>query len=68
MNPPPAGTRAEFATAFGCPASSASITSLLKYHLKASIIKRLSHEVFAAVPGHLSAEHLMVWTKTPMPR
>ena len=56
----PVFTRAEFATAFGRPANSASISSLLKHHLKVGNIKRLSREVFAAVPGHLSAEHLMV--------
>lgn len=56
----PVFTRAEFAAAFGRPASATSITSLLKHHLKAGNIKRLSREVFAAVPAHLSAEHLMV--------
>ena len=56
----PVFTRAEFAAAFGRPASSASVTSLLKHHLKVGNIKRLSREVFAAVPAHLSAEHLMV--------
>lgn len=56
----PVFTRAEFAAAFERPADSASITSLLKHHLKAGNIKRLSREVFAAVPAHLSAEHLMV--------
>lgn len=56
----PVFTRAEFAAAFGRSASSASVTSLLKHHLRAGNIKRLSREVFAAVPAHLSAEHLMV--------
>lgn len=56
----PVFTRAEFAAAFGRPASSASITSLLKHHLKAGNIKRLSREVFAAVPAHLSAERMTV--------
>lgn len=56
----PVFTRAEFAAAFGRPASSTSVTSLLKHHLKAGNIKRLSREVFAAVPAHLSAEHLVV--------
>ena len=56
----PVFTRAEFAAACGRPAGSASIASLLKYHLKAGNIKRLSREVFAAVPAHLSAGRLMV--------
>ena len=56
----PVFTRAEFAAAFERRAGSASITSLLRYHLKAGNIERLSREVFAAVPAHLSAEDLMV--------
>ena len=56
----PVFTRAEYAAAFGRPANSAGVTSLLKHHLKAGNIKRLSREVFAAVPAHLSAERLTV--------
>src|SRR3546814_12240175 len=56
----PVFTRAEFAAAFERPAGSASITSLIKYHLKDGNIKRMSREVVVAVPAHLVAEHLMV--------
>ena len=56
----PVFTRTEFAAAFGRPTSAASITSLLKHHLKVGNIKRLNRELFTAVPTHLSAEHLMV--------
>jgi predicted transcriptional regulator of viral defense system len=54
----PVFTRAEFAAAFSRPASSTSITGLLKHHLKAGNIKRVSREVYAAVPAHLAPESL----------
>ena len=56
----PVFTRAEFATAFGHPASAANVTSLLRHHLRAGNIKRISREVFAAVPPHLAPERMVV--------
>jgi len=53
-------TRAEFAVAFGRPASAANVTSLLRDHLRAGNIKRVSREVFAAVPAHLAADRMMI--------
>ncbi len=56
----PVFTRAEFAAAFGHPASAANVTSLLRHHLRAGNIKRVSREVFAAVPAHLAADRMVV--------
>ncbi len=56
----PVFTRAEFAAAFSRPANSGNISSLLRHHLNAGNIKRVSREVFAAVPPHLSAERMTV--------
>ena len=56
----PVFTRAEFAAAFGHPASGANVTSLLRHHLRAGNIKRVSREVFAAVPAHLAAERMVI--------
>ena len=56
----PVFTRAEFAAAFGHPASAANVTSLLRHHLRAGNIKRVSREVFAAVPAHLSADRMVI--------
>jgi predicted transcriptional regulator of viral defense system len=56
----PVFTRAEFAAALGHPASAANITSLLRHHLRAGNIKRVSREVFAAVPAHLSADRMVI--------
>jgi predicted transcriptional regulator of viral defense system len=56
----PVFTRAEFAAAFGHPAGAANVTSLLRHHLRAGNIKRVSREVFAAVPAHLAAERMMI--------
>jgi predicted transcriptional regulator of viral defense system len=56
----PVFTRAEFAAAFGHPAGAANVTSLLRHHLRAGNIKRISREVFAAVPAHLAAERLVI--------
>ncbi len=56
----PVFTRAEFAAAFGHPTSAANVTSLLRHHLRAGNIKRVSREVFAAVPAHLPAERMVV--------
>jgi hypothetical protein len=53
-------TRAEFAAAFGHPASAANVTSLLRHHLRAGNIKRVSREVFAAVPAHLAADRMVI--------
>lgn len=56
----PVFTRAEFAAAFGHPASAANVTSLLRHHLRAGNIKRVSREVFAAVPAHLAADRMVI--------
>src|SRR5260370_22573798 len=56
----PVFTRAEFAAAFGHPASAANVTSLLRHHLRAGNIKRVSREVFAAVPAHLAADRMAI--------
>jgi predicted transcriptional regulator of viral defense system len=56
----PVFTRAEFAAAFGHPAGGANVTSLLRHHLRAGNIKRVSREVFAAVPAHLPAERMVI--------
>jgi predicted transcriptional regulator of viral defense system len=56
----PVFTRAEFAAAFGHPAGAANVTSLLRHHLRAGNIKRVSREVFAAVPAHLAAERMVI--------
>jgi predicted transcriptional regulator of viral defense system len=56
----PVFTRAEFAVAFGHPASAANVTSLLRHHLRAGNIKRVSREVFAAVPAHLAADRMVI--------
>lgn len=56
----PVFTRAEFAAAFGHPTSATNVTSLLRHHLRAGNIKRLSREVFAAVPAHLPVERMVV--------
>jgi predicted transcriptional regulator of viral defense system len=56
----PVFTRAEFAAAFGHPAGGANVTSLLRHHLRAGNIKRISREVFAAVPAHLAAERMVI--------
>ena len=56
----PVFTRAEFAAAFGHPASAANVTSLLRHHLQAGNIKRVSREVFAAVPAHLAVERMVI--------
>jgi hypothetical protein len=40
----PVFTRAEFAAAFGHPAGGANVTSLLRHHLRAGNIKRVSRE------------------------
>ncbi len=56
----PVFTRAEFAAAFGHPTNAANVTSLLRHHLRAGNIKRVSREVFATVPAHLPADRMMV--------
>src|SRR5260370_25204301 len=56
----PVFTRAEFAAAFGHPTGAANVTSLLRHHLRAGNIKRVSREVFAAVPAPLAAGRLVV--------
>jgi len=56
----PVFTRAEFAAAFGQPAGAANVTSLLRHHLRAGNIKRVSREVFAAVPAHLAADRMVI--------
>ena len=56
----PVFTRAEFAAAFGHPTSAANITSLLRHHLRAGNIKRVSREVYAAVPAHLAADRMVI--------
>lgn len=56
----PVFTRAEFAAAFGHTASAANVTSLLRHHLRAGNIKRVSREVFAAVPAHVAVERMMI--------
>ncbi len=56
----PVFTRAEFAAAFGHPPSAANVTSLLRHHLRAGNIKRVSREVFAAVPAHLAADQMVI--------
>jgi predicted transcriptional regulator of viral defense system len=56
----PVFTRSEFAAAFGHPASAANVTSLLRHHLRAGNIKRVSREVFAAVPAHLAANRMVI--------
>lgn len=56
----PVFTRTEFAAAFGHPASAANVTSLLRHHLRAGNIKRVSREVFAAVPAHLAADRMVI--------
>lgn len=56
----PVFTRAEFAAAFGHPPSAANVTSLLRHHLRAGNIKRVSREVFAAVPAHLAAGRMVI--------
>jgi predicted transcriptional regulator of viral defense system len=56
----PVFTRAEFAAAFGHPASAANVTSLLRHHLRAGNIKRVGREVFAAVPAHLVASRMVI--------
>ena len=49
----PVFTRIEFAAALGHPPQAGAVTSLLGHHLRAGNIKRVSREVFAAVPPHL---------------
>src|ERR1700757_1719234 len=56
----PVFTRAEFAATFGYPTGATNVTSLLRYHLRSGNIKRVGHEVFAAVPDHLAAERMVV--------
>ena len=56
----PVFTRAEFAAAFGHPVGGANVTSLLRHHLRAGNIKRVSREVFAAVPAHLAVERMVI--------
>jgi len=56
----PVFTRAEFAAAFGRPTVAASVSSLLKHHLHAGNIKRVSREVFATVPAHLAANRMVI--------
>jgi hypothetical protein len=56
----PVFTRAEFAAAFGHPASAANVTSLLRHHLRAGNIKRVSREVLAAVPAQLAVERMVI--------
>ena len=56
----PVFTRAEFAAAFGHPKSATNVTSLLRHHLRAGNIKRVSREVFAAVPAHLEADRMVI--------
>jgi predicted transcriptional regulator of viral defense system len=51
---------AEFAAAFGHSAGAANVTSLLRHHLRAGNIKRVSRAVFAAVPAHLAAERMVI--------
>ncbi|TPI45073.1 transcriptional regulator [Mesorhizobium sp. B2-9-1] len=46
--------------ALGHPAGGANVTSLLRYHLRAGNIKRVSREVFAAVPAHLTADRMVI--------
>jgi len=60
LSAPPVFTRAEFAAAFGHPATAANVTSLLRHHLRAGNIKRVSRGVFAAVPAHLAVERLVI--------
>jgi hypothetical protein len=38
----------------------ANVTSLLRRHLRAGNIKRVSREVFAAVPAHLAADRMVI--------
>jgi predicted transcriptional regulator of viral defense system len=56
----PVFTRAEYAAALGHPANAASVTSLLRHHLRVGNIKRVSREVFAAVPAHLAADRMVI--------
>jgi predicted transcriptional regulator of viral defense system len=56
----PIFTRAEFAAAFGHPPGAANVTSLLCHHLRAGNIKRVSRDVFAAVPAHLAADRMVI--------
>jgi predicted transcriptional regulator of viral defense system len=56
----PVFTRAEFAATFGHPTSAAKVTSLLRHHLRAGNIKRVSREVYAAVPAHLPADRMVI--------
>ncbi len=56
----PVFTRTEFAVALGHQTRSANVTSLLRHHLRAGNITRVSREVFAAVPAHLSAGRMMI--------
>jgi len=56
----PVFTRTEFAAAFGHSASAANVTSLLRHHLRAGNIKRVSREVFAAVPAHLAVDRMVI--------
>jgi predicted transcriptional regulator of viral defense system len=56
----PVFTRTEFAGAFGHSANAANITSLLRHHLRVGNIKRISREVFAAVPAHLAADQMVI--------
>jgi len=53
-------TREAFAIALGHAPDAATVTSLLGHHLRAGNIKRVSREVFAAVPPHLKADDFMV--------
>jgi hypothetical protein len=41
-------------------AGGANVTSLLRHHLRAGNIKRVSREVFAAVPAHLAVERMVI--------
>ncbi len=52
----PVFTRAEFAQALDHGSHAQTVTSLLGHHLRAGHIKRISREVFATVPAHLSPD------------
>jgi len=53
-------TRAEFVAAFGHPTSAANVTSLLRHHLRAGNIKRVSREVFATGTGPRAADRMVI--------
>ena len=42
------------------PSSPLRCTSLLRHHLRAGNVKRVSREVFAAVPAHVAADRMVI--------